>query len=66
MNRAQRREHRGRYLLDTGSVNIPDGEELTIKGIKMLKSGGFITDCKEGDETVFISKHTNDRDSKAN
>ncbi len=33
---------------------IKEGDKITIAGIKMLPSGRLKTNCKSGEETIFI------------
>lgn len=39
-----------------GCKDLKDGDEFTIKGIRMYPDGSFMTDCEPGMETLFTAK----------
>ena len=67
MNREQRRaqERIDSKISRSNTVEIPveisgkieDGEKFTIKGYKVNSDGTMTTDCKKGNETVWVAKH---------
>lgn len=65
MNRAEQKKLRAEILAGKAYCGIPkafqdkiaDGDEFTIKGIKMNPDGTFQTKCAEGQETVFTARH---------
>jgi len=65
MNRKQRRiaakipysERPEFYEVEVPSdLGINDGDKITIRGYKRLKSGDFVTDCDPGEETIFKAR----------
>ena len=35
--------------------SLPIGAQFTIKGVRLLPGGSFITDCKPGEETLLVN-----------
>jgi hypothetical protein len=44
--------------IDDSQSALKEGDEFTIKGVKLLPDGSFTTQCKPGDETTFTAKLT--------
>ena len=65
MNRAERRtkekedRQQRQKMWPSGFVAtdaLPAGARFTIRGVRRLANGAVIFNCKDGDETVFVSQ----------
>jgi hypothetical protein len=81
MNRKQRRALASKIAKDKKNIggktpvwmdNVPEhmgykeGDTFTIKGIKRLKDGTTIYNCKPGEETIFIAGAPKDEPQRKN